>query len=229
MSEAKEQIDPPAPSGDDETKRWLRELDAGGAIRQNAIKRLYELLLRIAHAEIRRRGVRPPVTGPELDDLAQQAADDAILAVIGKLPQFRGESRFTTWAYRFVVLEVSTKLGRHWRRSTISLDGDDWERFPDRFGIAPEDHVLRREFVYAVQRAVDSQLSDHQRKVFIAIVVDRVPAEALAMSLDTNRNALYKTIYDARRKLRAALVADGYLDDSPQGEAPDDIGGEAPE
>ena len=221
MSEPKGQVDSLSPAGDDETRRWVRELGAGGAIRDHAVKRLHELLLRIAYGEIQRRGARPPVTGPELDDLAQQAADDAVLAVIKKLSQFRGESRFTTWAYRFVVLEVSTKLGRHfWQRSTIALDSEDWEHLADRFGIAPEEHAVRREFVDAVRSAVDDHLSDHQKRVFLAIVVDRVPLEALTISLGSNRNAIYKTMFDARRKLRAALVAGGYLNDYLEGERP---------
>jgi RNA polymerase sigma-70 factor (ECF subfamily) len=116
------------------------------------------------------------------------------------------------------ALEVSTKLGRHfWQRSKIELDSEGWEHLADRFGMAPEDHALRREFVEAVRNAVDDELSDHQRRVFVAIVVDCVPVEALAISLGSNRNAIYKTMYDARRKLRAALVAKGYLDASPEG------------
>jgi RNA polymerase sigma-70 factor, ECF subfamily len=209
-----------APSDDPETTRWLLELGSAGVTRDHAVGRLHELLLRVAHAEIRRRADRPAVTGPELDDLAHQAADDAVLAVIAKLSQFRGDSRFTTWAYRFVVLEVSTKLGRHfWQRSRIELDRQDWERVADRFGVPPEDHALRREFVDAVRGAIEDQLSKHQRQVFVAIVVDCVPAEALAITIGSNRNAIYKTVYDARRTLRAALVAKGYLDPVPEGAA----------
>jgi RNA polymerase sigma-70 factor, ECF subfamily len=176
MSEPKGQVHRLSPVGDDETRRWVRELSAAGATRDHALKRLHELLLRIAYGEMRRRGGRPPVTGAELDDLAQQAADDAVLAIIKKLSEFRGESRFTTWAYRFVVLEVSTKLGRHfWQRSTIALDSQDWEHLADRFGIAPDEHAIRRDFIDAVRNAAWYQLSDHQRRVFFAIVVDRVP------------------------------------------------------
>jgi RNA polymerase sigma-70 factor, ECF subfamily len=151
-------------SSDDETNRWIRELGADGAVRDRAVERLHELLLRVSYAEVRRRSARPPVAGPELDDLAYQAANDALLVA-------------------------------------------------DRFGIGPEDLALRSESIGAVRRAVEEQVSDHQRRVFMAIVVERVPAEALATTLGSNRNAIYKTIFGARRKLRAALVAKGYLDD----------------
>jgi RNA polymerase sigma-70 factor (ECF subfamily) len=217
-------VEPYASARDDETARWVRELADEGTVRDRAVERLHELLLRVSYAEIRRRGGTPSVTGPELDDLAYQAAGDAVLAITAKLSQFRGESRFTTWAYRFVILEVSSKLGRHfWQRARVELDGEDWEHLPDRFGVDPEDLALRSELIDAVSNAVDNELSEHQRRVFVAIVVDRVPAEALAISLGSNRNALYKTIFDARRKLRAALAEKGYLDASQEGGGPENV------
>jgi RNA polymerase sigma-70 factor, ECF subfamily len=87
---------------------------------------LHGTLVRIAQGEVCRRGPRLRVTGPELDDLAYQAAADALVAITGKLGQFRGESRFTTWAYKFVIFEVSAKIGRHfWRPPGVPLDAED--------------------------------------------------------------------------------------------------------
>lgn len=221
MPRADASVEGSAPESDDDTTRWVRELSAFGALRDHAVGRLHEMLLRVAYVEIRRRSGRHPVTGPELDDIAHQAADDAVVAITTKLSQFRWESRFTTWAYKFVVLEVSSKLGRHfWQRPTAPLEGEGWERLPDRFGVAPEDHALRLELVGAVRRAVEEELSEHQRQVFVAIVVDNVPLDALVVRLGSNRNAIYKTMFDARRKLRAALVANGYLSASTEGGGP---------
>jgi RNA polymerase sigma-70 factor, ECF subfamily len=158
--------------------------------------------------------VRGPAPGyrPELDDLAHQAADDALMAVIAKLGHFRGESRFTTWAYKFAVLEVSAKLGRHfWQRPATILDAGQWDRLPDRLGLRPDDAAEQHDLLAALRGAVDEQLTDHQRRVFTAIVVDGVPLDALVVQLGSSRNALYKTMFDARRKLRAALVANRYL------------------
>lgn len=213
---------PPADASlDEESRRWLRELGGDGPARDDAVARLHELVLRVAYAELGRRRGRHPITGPELDDLAHQAADDALVAITAKLATFRGESRFTTWAYKFVILEVSTKLGRHfWQRPTVSLGANDWDRLPDRFGVAPEDHAQRRELIGALRRCVAEQLTAHQREVFVALVVDGVPLDALVARLGSNRNALYKTMFDARRKLRAALVANGYLSDPGANEAP---------
>jgi RNA polymerase sigma-70 factor, ECF subfamily len=197
---------------DEESRWWVDALSGTGAARDEAVTRLHEMLLRVGRAELGRRRGRHPITGPELDDLANQAADDALVAITAKLSGFRGESRFITWAYKFVVLEVSAKLGRHfWLRPTVSMDAADWDRLPDRFGVAPEDHAQRLELISAVRRAVSEELTEHQRQLFIAIVVDGVPLDALVSKLGSNRNAIYKTMFDTRRKLRAALVANGYL------------------
>jgi RNA polymerase sigma-70 factor (ECF subfamily) len=154
------------------------------------------------------------ITGQELEDLAYQAAGDALLAITQKTGQFRGESRFTTWAYKFVLFEVSAKIARHfWRHPTSSLDAESWDRLPDRFGFDPAREAEWRDLLAALRRAVDTELTPRQREVFVAIALNGVPLDALVIRLGSNRNALYKMMFDARRKLRAALVANGYLDD----------------
>ena len=200
-----------AESVDRESAEWLRDLTGGQ--REAAQARLHAELLRIARGEVRRRAERLRVSGPELDDLTHQAAADALLAIIAKLAQFRGDSRFATWAYKFVIFEVSTKLGRHfWRNPTVSLEAEEWDRLPHRYGFDPAQETESREFVTAVRRAVEDELTERQRRIFVAIVVNGVPLDALVVELSTNRNAIYKTLFDARRKLRATLVANGYID-----------------
>jgi RNA polymerase sigma-70 factor, ECF subfamily len=195
---------------------WVRALSAGGAERERATARLHELLLRVARAEAHRRGGRLRISGPELDDLAHQAAADAVLAVVAKIGEFRGESQFTTWAYKFVVFEVSGKIGRHfWRRPAAALEDGDRDRLPDTFGLDPARESEWRDLVRALRRAIEQDLTEHQRQVFTALVVDGVPLDALAAKLGSSRNALYKTMFDARRKLRASLVAHGYLNENP--------------
>jgi RNA polymerase sigma-70 factor, ECF subfamily len=198
---------------DRESADWLRELRADRATAEAACARLHALLLRVARGEVRRRGPSAGIDGPELDDLAHQAAADALIAIRRKLHEFRGESRFTTWAYKFVIFEVSTKIGRHfWRRPHTPFDQEDWSRLPDRFGLDPERESQWRELVSALRRAVDEVLTDRQRQTFVAIILNGIPGDALAHELGTSRNAIYKTLYDARRKLRAQLVAHGHLD-----------------
>jgi RNA polymerase sigma-70 factor (ECF subfamily) len=199
---------------DEESAGWLRRLGTGGGERQAAERELHARLVRIALAEVRRRSASTPVTGQELDDVAHQAAGDAMLAILAKLGDFRGESRFITWAYRFVILEVSSKLGRHyWRNPPVALDAAEWERLPDRLGIDPARHAESAAILAEVRRVVDDELTSHQRRVFVAIVVDGIPLDALAAEFGLQRNAVYKVIFDARRKIRRALVANGYLEE----------------
>ena len=154
------------------------------------------------------------ISGPELDDLAHQAAADALIAVVGKLDTFRGESRFTTWAYKFVVFEVSSKVGRHfWRNPTVPMDKESWDLLPDRLGLDPTREAEWRELVGALHQAVDSELTARQREVFVAVVLNGLPLDAVVIELGTNRNAVYKTMFDARRKIRARLVANGHLEE----------------
>jgi RNA polymerase sigma-70 factor (ECF subfamily) len=199
---------------DPESAEWLRVLAGAGPRREAALARLHAMLVRIAQGEARRRGPRLRITGPELDDLAYQAAADALLAITRKLGLFRGESRFTTWAYKFVIFEVSAKVGRHfWRNPGVPLEAEDWDRLPDRFGFDPAQQAEWRDLLGALRRAVDQELTARQRAVFVAIVLNDVPLDTLVIELGSNRNAIYKTLFDARRKLRAALAANGYIDD----------------
>ncbi|MFD8078250.1 RNA polymerase sigma factor [Streptomyces sp. NPDC059718] len=197
---------------DPESAAWVDALDGGrGPQYEQACTRLHELLVRIAMDEMFHRGPRYRIGGPELNDLAYQAAADALMRITKKIQQFRGDARFTTWAFRFVVLEVSNALGRHfWRVSNTQLDFDELAQVSDRSGIDPAGHWQARELVEATRDAVETVLTARQRRVFTA-VINGVPLDTLASELKTNRNALYKTMFDARRKLRARLMAGGHL------------------
>ncbi len=113
-----------------------------------------------------------------------------------------------------MIYEVSNKFSRHaWRRHDVRLGEDAWQRLPGRLGTDPEDVVGSRELVLAVRRGVEEELTPHQRRIFVAIVLDATPLDVLADELESNRNAIYKSLFDARRKLRAHLVTHGYLAD----------------
>ena len=198
---------------DDVSAQWLADLRAPGALGAAGQRRLHELLLRAARAEVSRRSGPLRVTGAELDDLAHQAAADAMVAILGKLASFRGESKFTTWAYKFVMFEVSTKIGRHfWQRPGVAMEAEDWERLPAVFGLGPAEQAQGHELLDALRHAVEQELTERQRRVFVAIVLNGIPLDALVIEWNTNRNAIYKTLFDARGKLRAALAAKGYLE-----------------
>ncbi len=198
---------------DPDSAEWVRTLGATGAEREAAAARLHALLLPIARSAALRRGGEARIGGAELDDLVHQAAADAQVAIMAKLDQFRGESRFTTWAYKFVIFEVSATFGRHfWSRPGVLLDAQEWDRLPDRLGLDPVRESEWHALVLALRRAVDEDLSDRQRAIFVAIVLNGVPLDALVVKLGSTRNAIYKSLFDARVKLRERLVAEGYLD-----------------
>jgi RNA polymerase sigma-70 factor, ECF subfamily len=200
---------------DDHAVDWQMDLNASGGCREGTLRRLHAFLLRAAYRELRRQLVtRPNLAGVELDDLAHQVADDALMAIIGKIDDFRGESRFTTWAYSFVVLEVSATLRRHfWCQPTVAapMNAEECDTLADDHGVGPAEYAERRGLIAALQDALDTQLSRRQREVFVAVVVDGVPVDTLGARLGANRNAIHQTMFDARRKLRLALRADGYL------------------
>jgi RNA polymerase sigma-70 factor (ECF subfamily) len=120
-----------------------------------------------------------------------------------------------------VILEVSNKLGRHyWRAPAVALDDQQWDSLPDRLGVDPHDYAEGRRMAAAVRRAVDETLTDHQREAFLDVVLRGIPLDALCARDGVTRNTIYKTVFDARRKIRAALVANGYLTTSTEKEGP---------
>ncbi len=196
---------------DADSAAWIAALRAEPRQQEEAIGRLHDLLLRGARAEARRRrDSLPAPVRAELDDLCQQAADDALVSIIGKLDSFRGDSRFTTWAYGFAIFEVSTRLRRHaWRGPRAELDDRAWERLVDADGAGPE-RLEHREMLQVIRTAATERLSERQRLVFEAVVLQHVAVDVLATQLGSTRGAVYKTLHDARRTLRAALVEAGY-------------------
>jgi RNA polymerase sigma-70 factor, ECF subfamily len=203
-----------------ESASWVRALTGHGSEHDAAVTELHALMLRVCRSEVNRRSGQLGVTGPELEDLAFQAAADATMSVTAKVSSFRGDSRFTTWAYKFAVFEVSTKIGRHfWMTRTTPFEVEDWDRLPDRLGIDPAGNAQHRQLIDAVRAAVDQELSDRQRHVFVALVVQAIPLDALVAQTGSTRNALYKTMFDARRKIRLYLVTNGYLENLPANRA----------
>ncbi|SFD00448.1 RNA polymerase sigma-70 factor, ECF subfamily [Nocardioides terrae] len=200
------------PDIEQENRRWVCDLSMPGPRREAACGELYPLLVRISKSEARRRAPLLELQGPELEDIAHQAAADAVMAVIERLDRFRGEARFTTWATKFAIFNVATKMNRHfWRRHEVPYEQEDWARLASRFDLSPDDEVQVRDFAQAVRTAVEDALTERQRLVFVATVLNGMPIEVLADELGSTRNALYKVLFDARKKLRAALVANGHL------------------
>jgi RNA polymerase sigma-70 factor, ECF subfamily len=198
-----------AEAPDVESLSWLRSLSEMGPERDVAVRRLHELLLCAARTEVARRA-GAHAGSRDLDDLAVQAADDALVAILGKLHTYRGDSRFTTWAYKFALLEAAVRLRkRPWQGRELPLEVDGWARLADKGTTSPPDHAETFELISAVSDAIAEVLTPHQRSVLIALTLNDVPIDVLAERRGTTRGALYKTLHDGRRKLRARLAEDG--------------------
>jgi RNA polymerase sigma-70 factor, ECF subfamily len=195
---------------DAESRAWVDALEDDGPRRDRAIAELHELLLRAARFEVgRRRAALPDLRGDDLDDLAAQSADDALVALLRKLPDYRGDSRFTTWAYKFALLEAGVKLRRRaWQGREVPLEPEGWELLPGG-DASPEGAAEQAELLDQLRTALSTQLSPRQREVLVAVALNEVPIDVLAERMGTTRGALYKTIHDARGKLRAHLAGRG--------------------
>jgi RNA polymerase sigma-70 factor (ECF subfamily) len=195
---------------DVESDSWVRRLCGDGRDRVDAVENLHALLLRAAHFELdRRQPAAGVVASVGFDDLAMQAADDALVAILAKLHTYRGDSRFTTWAYKFALLEAAVKARRRpWHDREIPMEAEDFaEVLNDRR--APSGQAEASELIHAVRDAIAEVLTPHQRAVLVAITLNDVPIDVLAERRDTTRGAIYKTLHDARRKLRKRLAEDG--------------------
>jgi RNA polymerase sigma-70 factor, ECF subfamily len=195
-----------APAGD----ILVADLQAEGRSQEIALERLHALLLRAARFEVaRRRPSLPHLRGDELDEIALEAADDATLSVLRRLDEFRGESRFTTWAYKFALLEAAVKLRkRAWQGREIPLEPEQWTGLASD-APSPAATVEQRDLLARLQHAIQEELTPHQRQIVVAIALNGVPIDVLADRLNTTRGALYKTLHDARRKLREHLKEEG--------------------
>ena len=127
------------------------------------------------------------------------------MAVLAKLDDFRGASRFTTWAYKFALLEAGVKLRRRaWQGREVVLAEESWMGF-GAGGVTAHEELEQSETLAALRDAINDALTPHQRRVFVALALDEVPIDVLAERLGSTRGALYKTLHDARSKLRAEL------------------------
>jgi RNA polymerase sigma-70 factor (ECF subfamily) len=196
---------------DSESQAWLDDLRGDGPRHDAAVARLRELLVRAARFEIaRRRPALPHLRGGELADIAEEAADDAAVSVLARLDDFRGASRFTTWAYKFALLEAAVKLRRRaWQGRELPLEPESWTLVPSREP-GPAETAEQGALLAAIQEGIETVLTSRQRTVLVALALNGVPIDVLAERLDTTRGALYKTVHDARRKLRTHLTKAGF-------------------
>lgn len=200
-------------------QEWLRDLNASGKTQEAAIADLRELLLRAALYFFSRN--LGDFRGQARDEILQRAEDcaqDALLAVLAHLSDFRGDSKFTTWAYKFAI-NIAMSASRRERWKGISLDEvasssesyfSEWLMRDKSDDGAPEQSAMQAEVQRIIQEVMEHDLTEKQRRVLFLMVFDDVPMDEVVRHLGTNRNAIYKMLHDARRKLKSSLEARGF-------------------
>lgn len=197
---------------DAEDRRWVNGLAGRGVDHERTCRDLHAILLRAAKFEVGQRRSAHHLGGADLDDIACQAASDALLLIIRKAGEFRGDSRFTTWATRFVGFEVRAKLRQYAsRRRTVALAPEHQEQLVDA-NSDPSVQAEGQELAEAIHRVVNDRFSSHQRKVFLALLMRDVTPADLASRMGLNANAIYQIAFRARHCLRSQLRANGLLD-----------------
>ena len=196
----------PAPRLDAESRAWWVRLHGGEPERDRAIAELHERLRREAwfHIRLRTRGMSE-FPRSDVDDLAVQAASDALLAILRKLEDYRGDSQFWTWAKRFAQLEAPVSIRRRQGRDHLANDPERAFAVADP-GCSPQERAEAQELLEKVSGLIVDQLTARQRAVVIAIAIDGVSTATLATELETTRGAIYKTLHDARKRLTAQLA-----------------------
>jgi RNA polymerase sigma-70 factor, ECF subfamily len=197
---------------------WPAVLSLAGPDQQQALRRLHELMLGAARHQVWRMRDMLGEHGPEFsDDVANTAADEALAVLLTKLDTFEGRSRFTTWAYKFAILQAATEVRRQaWANREVQLD--DGDLHPDPAG-GPEQEAEAGDLAAAVADAMRTALTPYQRKIAVALLVDEVPIDVLAERLGTTRGALYKALHQARGRLRVSLEQSGHLPTDTRGGA----------
>lgn len=195
---------------------WLNDLRAPDPIQAQALQNLRDYLVRAAAAYLERQWERAArLEYSELLQLAQDLAQEALLDILKKLDTFRGESRFTTWAYKFVIKAAAEELRRR-RWQNLSLETpfplEDLPPLADSLANGkspdPEKALLRQAVWEALRRIVAEDLTERQRTVFIALIIQDTPVEEVARQLQTPPNNVYKILHDARKKLKRRLLED---------------------
>lgn len=185
-------------------------MTASGEVQETAIADLRDLLLRAALYFFNRNpGDFGGMNRDEILQCAEDCAQEALIAVMDHLSDFRGDSKFTTWAYKFAInMALMTARRQRWKgKSLDELPVSNSVLFD---GELPDQSLIQREIRGILEEVIKGELTDRQRQILILMVFHEVPMDEIVQRLGTNRNAIYKMLHDARRKLKNRLQARGF-------------------
>jgi RNA polymerase sigma-70 factor (ECF subfamily) len=195
---------------------WVAALKSGGVEQTAALSDLSTYLRRAAMYALRRhRAAVGSLSSSQVAQLAEDCAQESVVAILAHLDEFRGASRFTTWAFAFAVNAALVVARRErWRQvpleEVLEAAGLDPRRRSGEAEINPHRRAAEVELMTAVLEAIERDLSERQRSVLRAVVFEEVPLDEVARYWNSNRNAVYKVLHDARRKLKAVLGQRGF-------------------
>lgn len=193
-------------------EEWIADLRAGGDQQAQALEDLRAIILRGLPYAI---AGRLDPNSPESEALTEEVVQETLMRVLDHLDTFEGRSQFTTWAHKIAVRAALTELRRvRWREVPLPEMGMDddmdtsYRELPDHQP-SPEDQVDRKDMLKRINRIIMEELTEKQRKALTAVAMQGFPLEEAAQRLETNRNALYKIMHDARLRLKKRLEKEG--------------------
>ena len=200
-------------------EEWLHDLRASGEVQEAAIADLRNLLLRaVLYLFSRNLGDFRGLPRDEILQRAEDCTQDALIAVMNHLSDFRGDSKFSTWAYKFAVnIALMTSRRERWKgvsldQSSLSDDSNlfEWKMQDKSPELAPDQSAMQGEVGEIIREVIEHDLTEKQRQILIMMVFQEIPMDEVVLRLGTNRNAIYKMLHDARRKLKSSLQARGF-------------------
>lgn len=200
-------------------QEWLNDLNAGGSSQEAAITDLRDILLRATLFFFNRNlGDFGGLSHNEIQQRAEDCAQDALIAVMSHLSDFRGDSKFSTWVYKFAI-NIALMAARHERWKGFSLDElsesgeeafSEWIMRDKSDGVAPEQSIMQDQLSELIRNVIDQELTAKQRQVLLLMVFNETPMDEVVRHLGTNRNSVYKLLHDARQKLKSSLLSHGF-------------------
>jgi len=197
-------------------EEWLTELKQPGPLQEAALADLRQIVMSGLPYALS-KWLTP--NNPQFDALAEEVAQDTLLRVLDHMDSFEGRSQFTTWVHKIAVRIALTELRRRkWR--DVSLDGILEEQTSNASlrlmadpKSSPDDISEQSDYMDRVMRIISEELTEKQREAMLAISIQGMPMEEVARRMNTNRNALYKLLHDARLRLKRRLAQEGLTPD----------------
>lgn len=198
-------------------EEWLTALHKSGDAQDQALSDLREYLVRAAYVYLRDgRSELSHLSTNHLYEMAEDYAQNALMSIQNSLEKFRGDAKFTTWSYRFVINEAAADLRKKQYREF------SWDEVREQgtavftavlattTALEPELKTERAELIRFLLQIIETELNERQQIALLEIHFRGRSMQEVAEILETTPNTVYKMLHDARKKIRAKLLARHY-------------------